>query len=304
MDAPDFREVHDEGGHIMMRLTLRTLLAYLDDMLEPADTKIIGQKIQESPMAQLLVSRIREVMRRRRLKAPDVFGPEMGMDPNIVAQYLDNTLRPERYADVERVLLASDEMLAEVAACHEVLTVDPPEVPQTTRDRLYALGPLDPDSQLLIPIETSHSLSSRTPHSIPIRNELRSSGERAAISANVDEGRITTLPEGLRRPGWTRRMIPTAIFGLLALVSAAMLAPEFWTRVRQVNSEIKRKDGRTKTAMNSSQDTVAEGRKSEAVASAEGTISSESREVNSVSSSTRPPAPTSSKVRDPGPPED
>lgn len=79
----------------MMRLTLRTLLAYLDDMLEPADTKIIGQKIQESPMAQLLVSRIREVMRRRRLKAPDVTGPEMGIDPNIIAQYLDNTLAPD-----------------------------------------------------------------------------------------------------------------------------------------------------------------------------------------------------------------
>ena len=98
-----------------MRLTLRSLLAYLDDVLEPADTKDIGQKIQESPMAQLLVSRIREVMRRRRLKAPEVFGPEMGIDPNIVAQYLDNTLQSDRYADVERVLLASDEMLAEAA---------------------------------------------------------------------------------------------------------------------------------------------------------------------------------------------
>ena len=78
-----------------MRLTLRTLLAYLDDVLPAADTKLMGQKIQESPMAQLLVSRIREVMRRRRLKAPEVFGAEIGIDPNIVAQYLDNTLPPE-----------------------------------------------------------------------------------------------------------------------------------------------------------------------------------------------------------------
>ena len=28
-----------------MRLTLRTLLAYLDDMLDPAETKRIGQKV-------------------------------------------------------------------------------------------------------------------------------------------------------------------------------------------------------------------------------------------------------------------
>src|SRR5947208_14158647 len=98
-------------GSIVMRLTLRTLLAYLDDVLAPADTKIIGQKNQESPMAELLVSRIREVMRRRRLTAPEVIGPEMGIDPNIVSQYLDNTLPAECYADVERVLLASYVML-------------------------------------------------------------------------------------------------------------------------------------------------------------------------------------------------
>ena len=30
-----------------MRLTLRTLLAYLDDTLEPSETKMIGQKVAE-----------------------------------------------------------------------------------------------------------------------------------------------------------------------------------------------------------------------------------------------------------------
>ena len=50
-----------------MRLTLRTLLAYLDDILEPAQAKEIGDKLNESSFASSLVSRIREVMRRRRL---------------------------------------------------------------------------------------------------------------------------------------------------------------------------------------------------------------------------------------------
>lgn len=230
----------------MMRLTLRTLLAYLDDMLEPADTKIIGQKIQESPMAQLLVSRIREVMRRRRLKAPDVFGPEMGIDPNIVSQYLDNTLSAERYADVERVLLASDEMLAEAASCHEVLTVDPPAVEMSMRERLYALGPVDSDSQLVVPEETPRAGMNRTPQSIPIRNGLNQAANGHSNSSPDDHDKTTTVPDYLKRSPWSRRALPSAIVALLIIISAVLIAPEILTRIRQAKNEIKLKGDREK----------------------------------------------------------
>ena len=183
-----------------MRLTLRTLLAYLDDVLEPADTKIIGQKIQESTMAQLLVSRIREVMRRRRLKAPEVFGPEMGIDPNIVSQYLDTTLPPSRYADVERVLLASDELLAEVAACHQVLPVwlaNPLELSEESRESLYALGPVDASSQLSVPAEKGGTTKSRTPESIPIRNGVASPARLSSPRTTNSDVAIRTVPDYL-----------------------------------------------------------------------------------------------------------
>ena len=74
-----------------MRLTLRTLLAYLDDTLEPLEIKTIGQKVGESETAQELIARIKQVTRRRRITTPPATGPN-SFDPNMVADYLDNEL--------------------------------------------------------------------------------------------------------------------------------------------------------------------------------------------------------------------
>ncbi len=50
-----------------MRLTLRTLLAHMDDVLEPNDRAEVGQKIEESEFAKTLMQRIRDVTSRLRL---------------------------------------------------------------------------------------------------------------------------------------------------------------------------------------------------------------------------------------------
>ncbi|MFK7819688.1 MAG: hypothetical protein AB8G99_13295 [Planctomycetaceae bacterium] len=136
-----------------MRLTLRTLLAYLDDILEPAQAREIGRKVQDAPVAKELITRIRDVVRKRRLKAPAVEGAESGLDPNVVAEYLDNQLSPAQVAQTERILLNSEIHLAETASAHQILTLvlgEPVEVLSDSRQRMYALGPVSDSDKLIV----------------------------------------------------------------------------------------------------------------------------------------------------------
>lgn len=124
-----------------MRLTLRTLLSYLDDTLEPAQAKAIGAKVAESEQARELIERIKQVTRRRRLTAPPTSGPG-GIDANTIAEYLDNDVTAEKAAEVEQICLASDVHLAEVAACHQILTLvlgEPVLVPPSAKQRMVGL---------------------------------------------------------------------------------------------------------------------------------------------------------------------
>src|SRR6202047_672552 len=124
-----------------LRLTLRTLLSYLDDTLDPTQAKAIGQKVAESDQARGLMERIKQVTRRRRLTTPPASGPG-GIDANTIAEYLDNDVTPETSAEVGQICLASDVHRAEVAACHQILTLvlgEPALVPPSAKQRMYGL---------------------------------------------------------------------------------------------------------------------------------------------------------------------
>ncbi len=131
-----------------MRLTLRTLLAYLDNILDEKDSAELRQKIEDSDFAKGLVQRIQSASGRTRLGAPSVMGKGIGLDPNTVAEYLDSTLPPERVPDLERICLESDVHLAEVASCHQILAIvlgERAHVDPGLRERICRLGSPDAD---------------------------------------------------------------------------------------------------------------------------------------------------------------
>lgn len=127
-----------------MRLTLRNMLAYLNNIIEdPADIEEMRTKIEESEFATGLVHRIRSATNRQRLGAPSLEGRGIGLDANSVAEYLDNELSPDRIPDLEKICVESDVHLAEVAACYQILAIymkGTVEVDRGLRDRICAIS--------------------------------------------------------------------------------------------------------------------------------------------------------------------
>lgn len=126
-----------------MRLTLRTLLAYLDKVLDPNDAKVLQEKVAHGRLARGMVDRIQAVLSRPKLAAPKVDARGTAGDANVVAEYLDNTLSPQHVVDFEQACLGEDARLAEVAGCHQILSIvlaKPAVISPLLRNRIRQLG--------------------------------------------------------------------------------------------------------------------------------------------------------------------
>ena len=195
-----------------MRLTLRTLLAYMDGLLDPKDSQEIGKKIEDSKFATELFHKIRDVMRRLRLAAPSITERAANLDCNTVAEYLDNALPADRVPDFEEVSLKSEMHLAEVASCHQILTMvlgEPAEIDPESRQRMYQLPTVANrvDEERLAAVEAASMLSgdgsAAVPPAPPVKVRPR-----------------PVVPEYLRDPPKKSRLLPAA--AIMLLVGAAI----------------------------------------------------------------------------------
>jgi len=196
-----------------MRLTLRTLLAYLDNQLEPGDAQALAKKIEESKAAGELVHRIHEVTKKVRLGAPAVEGKGLGLDPNTVGEYIDSTMPADRVADFETVCFESDVHLAETAACHEILSlvlIKVADFDPQMRPRMYALAT---DAPVQPAMRAEPVPQTAVPVAAPIA---------AAAAAPAEPARRFVVPDYLKQeepPAATSRG-----FGRVAAAIAAMAA--------------------------------------------------------------------------------
>ncbi|MFN9369623.1 MAG: hypothetical protein ACK6CT_12810 [Planctomycetia bacterium] len=180
-----------------MRLTLRTLLAWLDSLLSPQDQQALADKVAASPVAPTLVRRIQDVVENAALGALRIDARGLADDANSVAEYLDNCLPAGRLEEFERICIESDVHLAEVAACHGVLAEmsrDPAAVDAidaATRTRLLAaIGDhVAADSPAVIAAATSRGVRPSSAGRKPAR--------RAPVGAWISAGVALVLLVGL-----------------------------------------------------------------------------------------------------------
>ena len=230
-----------------MRLTLRTLLAYLDDVLEPAEAQDLGKRIQESEFAANLVHRIREAMRREKLGAPRLQGRAAGLDPNTVAEYLDNTLSSERVVDFEKYCLESEVHLAETACCHQVLALvlgEPALVDPDSRRRIYGLlaqydaklksgmGSAAASASLAgVPTTGNPLLAGNGSPGMPLEAQLSSLGSSPPMALR----RRAEVPDYLRQEAlglsaWWKLAAAIVVIMLLAGAGIMAVGPLWWNR--------------------------------------------------------------------------
>lgn len=218
-----------------MRLTLRTLLAYMDDILEPADHEDLGKKIEASDFATELIHRSRDTVRRLRLGAPavisdgsdDVLDSLDLSDANSVAEYLDNTLPPEQVADFERMCLEPgtqpDMHLAEVASSHHVLTMvlgEPAEVDPDLKSRMYQL-PEKLASGTKLRVEPAHA----APQAAPPAQEAPPVSAAPPL-AQPASALKQELPDYLREAAAAKRSSRRWAIGMTLLAAGALTI--FW----------------------------------------------------------------------------
>ncbi|MDX1962309.1 MAG: hypothetical protein SFX18_04105 [Pirellulales bacterium] len=213
-----------------MRLTLRTLLAYMDESLkDPTQREEIAHKIEETEFARNLMQHIREVTQHLRLGTPKVHGKGMGGDANSVASYLDNVMPADVVQEFDKMLLQSDVHMAEVAACHQVLalvTSQPAEIDPNLRRKMYQIPGLAAEylARAGADAQTDHR-----PNGHPPKDHSSAVAAVSPHPVTLAPRERPAVPEYLREPQRGRfwPVVATLLVAGAALLGIARLYGEF-----------------------------------------------------------------------------
>ena len=126
-----------------MRLSLRTLLAFEDNIFDAEHRLQLERTIPRHDGTASTLRRIRSIVRHPHLGVPGIVDHREELDPNLTAEYLDHQLAAEHLDKFEAYCLSSDTYLAEVASVHQILSNVLGEPARTSRDcrlRCYDIG--------------------------------------------------------------------------------------------------------------------------------------------------------------------
>ncbi len=213
-----------------MRLTLRTLLAWIDGVLPPAEREELAGKVAESPVAPKLIERIRQAVEEA---PPPVDGGSEHDAPNAVAEYLDNVLPIEQLEPFERHCLESPAALGEVAACHRILA-DVARHPESVE-------PLAGDPRRRLIRRVAEGLAPTAPDRCPATLESEAAAAAAAIASTTDKAtrKKAVSPRGPDEPRaslWAWLSAAAAI--ALLTILGGLLARSIWPSRPDANREV------------------------------------------------------------------
>ena len=237
----------DRGGYgdfylvDTMRLTLRTLLAYRDGVLDPKDAAVLEAKIMDSSTAQQISQRITDEMKNRKLAPIPVDAREFGFEANMVAEFLDDTIPMETLPEMERKCLENNTLLSEIGSCHQILSRAlsiPAPISSALRQRIHDL-PNNPTARSFsdaggrirrFDAGTASTKSAsqngadslRPSIAIPANKTVRkSNGELRGSGIELNDGLGRQVPEYLI--GNDRGWLKTAMLGLVLLTSLVVV---------------------------------------------------------------------------------
>jgi hypothetical protein len=141
-----------------MRLTLRNLLAWLHGLMSPQDQAAFDELVRTTPKVQPLVDRCKTLYKSR-LAAPALDQQSPLHAAESIAAYLDFGMADNQVAAFEKAALASDEQLAEVVACHQIVGDSQAHAlaakTAISRERLLKIGTQQSDALAMVAKEVA-----------------------------------------------------------------------------------------------------------------------------------------------------